>query len=105
MIVYFEDQINALITVIVSDISVGLAIFQDDESYFVQAESALSLAKSTSREAFALLLKALRMRSFNEVIAANALAGFCPSWIWRIEGRNRFTCSDRTFKTWLASQG
>jgi aminopeptidase N len=51
-------------------------LFQDDESYFVQAESALSLGKSTSKEAFSLLLKALRMRSFNEVIAANALSGF-----------------------------
>jgi aminopeptidase N len=51
-------------------------LFQDDESYFVQAESALSLGKSTSKEAFSLLLKALRVRSFNEVIAANALSGF-----------------------------
>lgn len=51
-------------------------LFQDDESYFVQAESALSIGKSTSREAIPLLLKALRMRSFTEIIAANALSGF-----------------------------
>ncbi len=57
-------------------VSVLQPLFQDDQSYFVQAESALSLGKSTSKEAFSLLLKALRMSSFNEVIAANALSGF-----------------------------
>jgi aminopeptidase N len=57
-------------------VSVLQPLFQDDESYFVQAESALSLGKSASREAIPLLLKALRMRSFMEVIAANALSGF-----------------------------
>jgi len=57
-------------------VSVLQPLFEGDESYFVQAESALSLGKSTAREAFPLLLKALRMRSFNEVIAANALSGF-----------------------------
>ncbi|MGH9923517.1 MAG: HEAT repeat domain-containing protein, partial [Nitrososphaerales archaeon] len=57
-------------------LSVLQPLFHDDESYFVQAESALSLGKSTSKEAFSLLLKALRVRSFNEVIAANALSGF-----------------------------
>ena len=51
-------------------------LLENDESYFVQAESAVSLGKSASREAFALLLKALRVRSFNEVIASNALTGF-----------------------------
>jgi aminopeptidase N len=57
-------------------VSVLQPLFLEDESYFVQAEAAVSLGKSTAREAFVLLLKALRMRSFNEVIAANALAGF-----------------------------
>jgi len=57
-------------------VSVLQPLFQDDESYFVQAEAAVSLGKSTAREAFVLLLKALRMRSFNEVIAASALSGF-----------------------------
>lgn len=51
-------------------------MLENDESYFVQAESAVSLGKSTSKEVFATLLKALRIRSFNEVIASGALAGF-----------------------------
>ncbi|MGH9909887.1 MAG: M1 family aminopeptidase, partial [Nitrososphaerales archaeon] len=51
-------------------------MLEDDDSYFVQAESALALGKSTSKEVFATLLKALRIRSFNEVIASGALTGF-----------------------------
>ncbi|MFQ5940439.1 MAG: M1 family aminopeptidase [Nitrososphaerales archaeon] len=50
-------------------------VLDNDESYFVQAESAISLGKSTSKEVFATLLKALRIRSFNEVIASGALTG------------------------------
>jgi len=51
-------------------------LLENDESYFVQAECATSMGKSTSKEAFATLLKALRIRSFNEVIACGALKGF-----------------------------
>ena len=50
-------------------------ILENDKSYFVQAESAISLGKSTSREVFSTLLKALRISSFNEVIASAALTG------------------------------
>ena len=58
------------------NISLLQRILENDESYFVQAESAISLGKSTSREVFSTLLKALRIRSFNEVIASAALTGF-----------------------------
>lgn len=51
-------------------------MLENDDSYFVQAESAVALGKSTSKEVFATLLKALRIRSFNEVIASSALTGF-----------------------------
>lgn len=51
-------------------------LLEGDESYFVQAESAISLGKSASKEVFATLLKALRISSFNEVIASSALTGF-----------------------------
>lgn len=51
-------------------------MLENDESYFVQAESATALGKTASKEVFATLLKALRISSFNEVIAAGALAGF-----------------------------
>ncbi|MEM2760018.1 MAG: M1 family aminopeptidase, partial [Nitrososphaerales archaeon] len=50
-------------------------LLESDESYFVQSEAATSLGKSTSKEVFATLLKALRIRSFNEVVASGALAG------------------------------
>ena len=50
-------------------------ILENDESYFVQAESAISLGKSNSKEVFATLLKALRISSFKEVIASGALTG------------------------------
>lgn len=51
-------------------------VFQKDESYFVQAESVLSMGKSKSKNVFPLLVKALRVRSFQEVVASSALAGF-----------------------------
>jgi aminopeptidase N len=50
-------------------------LLENDESYFVQSEAATSLGKSTSKEVFSTLLKALRIRSFNEVIASGALSG------------------------------
>lgn len=50
-------------------------ILENDESYFVQAESAISLGKSNSKEVFATLLKALRISSFKEVIASGVLTG------------------------------
>ncbi len=60
-----EDNVAALVP-----------LLQEDESYFVQAESALALGKSRSRKAIPFLLKALGIRSFNAVITANALTGF-----------------------------
>lgn len=57
-------------------ISIIQPMLENDESYFVQAEAATSLGKVNSKEVFATLLKALRIKSFNEVIASGALAGF-----------------------------
>lgn len=57
-------------------VSVLQPILDKDESYFVQGESAISLGKSTSKDAFSSLLKALRIPSFNEVVACGALSGF-----------------------------
>jgi aminopeptidase N len=50
-------------------------LLENDKSYFVQAECALSIGKTRSKEGLQYLIKALDMRSFNEVIAANAIQG------------------------------
>ncbi|RMF29366.1 MAG: hypothetical protein D6752_06110 [Candidatus Nitrosothermus koennekii] len=52
-----------------------LPLLNNDESYFVQAEAALSIGKTRAKEALEHLINALNIRSFNEVIASNAIHG------------------------------
>lgn len=47
----------------------------EDESYFVQAEAAISLGKTKQREAYEHLLKGLQIGSYAEVVRAGVLQG------------------------------
>jgi aminopeptidase N len=46
-----------------------------DASYFVEAEAAAAIGKTRSKNAYALLTKALAKNSFNDVIRAGAMSG------------------------------
>lgn len=56
-----------------------LPLLNNDESYFVQAEAALAIGKTKAKEALEYLTNALNMRSFNEVIASNAIQGIAET--------------------------
>ncbi len=56
-------------------IEILLPFLLNDKSYFVQGEAALSIGKCRSKEGLKYLINALEMRSFNEVIASNAIQG------------------------------
>ncbi|MEM2856045.1 MAG: M1 family aminopeptidase [Candidatus Nitrosocaldaceae archaeon] len=54
-------------------------LYNDNESYFVQAEAALAVGKIKEKSVLTHLTHALNMRSFNEIIASNALLGIAES--------------------------
>ena len=56
-----------------------LPLLNNDESYFVQAEAALAIGKTKAKEALEHLKNALNIRSFNEIIASNAIQGIAES--------------------------
>jgi len=63
----FKDELTA---------NALLKVLEKDESYFVEAEAALALAKTKSPKAFEALQKALEKDSFDEVIRAHVFQGF-----------------------------